>query len=206
MQVRKPIFPDEVNDPQSLLSDDAYCAEEMLSGQRLLVSKYGSAVRGFCAGRIGHTLPLAVVNLARTFPDNFILDGEIVHDSFIAFDILAGRGATVCAEPFAQRRKLLESISPFPMVAHAVGQKDKTALLERVRAACGAGIIFKRLDGPYRPEQHLYGVKLKDNGADTVSIEKCSLGTQQGGKPTSGFIKKMSSLHLPSRDAHFTRR
>ena len=206
MPVRNPILPDEVNEPQSLLADDAYCAEEMLSGQRLLVSKYGSAVRGFCAGRIGHTLPLAVVNLARSFSDNFILDGEIVHDSFIAFDILAGGGATVCAEPFSQRRKLLESISPFPMVAHAIGQKDKTALLERVRAARGAGIIFKRLDGPYRPEQHLYGVKFKNNGIDTVSIEKCSLGSQRGGKPTSGILNKISSTHMPSRDARVSRR
>jgi ATP-dependent DNA ligase len=199
-------LPDELNDPQSLLADDAYCAEEMLSGQRLLVSKYGSAVRGFCAGRIGHTLPLAVVNLARSLSDNFILDGEIVHDSFIAFDILAGSGATVCAEPFAQRRKLLESISPFPMVAHAIGEKDKTALLERVRAARGAGIVFKRLDGPYRPEQHLYGVKFKNNGADTISIEKCSLGLQRGGKPNSGFLKKISSVHMQSRDARVPRR
>jgi ATP-dependent DNA ligase len=181
--------PNEFNDPQSLFADDGYCAEEMLEGWRLLISKHGSVVRGFCRQRVGHAMPLSVVNLARCHCGDFVLDGELVGESFIAFDILDANGVNLSSEPFELRRKLLDRMSPFPMVALARGETNKTALLHHVREAGGVGIVFKRLDATYDPEQRLYGVKCQDYRPgifrfDEVLIEKCSLGMQRGGKLT----------------------
>jgi hypothetical protein len=94
----------------------------------------------------------------------------------------------------------LERVSPFPIVQHAIGTKEKTALLARVRAARGVGIVFKLLDSPYRPEQHLFGVKFNDHSTAQIAIEKCSLGSQRGGKPLSRFVKVVPNKPMPLCD------
>lgn len=175
------------DDPRALLADSGYCAEEMLNGRRLLVSKQGGVVRAFNRGRIPYVLPLSAVNLARSFSGDFVLDGELVGESFIAFDMLEGSGVIVSDAPLTLRRKLLERISPFPIALHAVGEQDKTALLLRVREACGPGVVFKRLDAAYEPERHLYGVRFhhydkRSSQIGDLSIEECSIGAQRGGK------------------------
>jgi ATP-dependent DNA ligase len=161
----------------TFIADGSYCAEEILNGRRLLVSKHGSMVHAFNRDRTVHVLPPAIVNLARSFHGEFVLDGELVRDSFIAFDVIEACHVNVSAEPFVLRRKLLARISPFPVVAHATGEKGKAQLLESVRDACGHGVAFKRLDVPYDSGHESYGIqfdnyRIRSLHTDDRSIQK----------------------------------
>jgi ATP-dependent DNA ligase len=165
-------------DATPFIEDVDYCAEEMLNGQRLLVSKHGRVVRAFTRDRIEHFLPLSVLNLAHSFPGDFVLDGELVHESFIAFDLLSACGVDVCGETLLLRQKLLANVAPFPLAATAMGERAKARLIGSVHSACGAGVVFKRLDAPYNSGHDTYGIRFSDylrgsRHSSTPSIEKC---------------------------------
>jgi len=149
-------------DATPFIVDDDYCAEEMLEGQRLLVSKHGRVVRAFSRDRIEHFLPLSVLNLAHSFPGDFVLDGELVHESFIAFDLLCACGVDVCGETLLLRRKLLASVAPFPLAANATGERAKARLIDSLHGACGAGVVFKRLNVPYNSGHDTHGIRFSD--------------------------------------------
>jgi len=152
----------EMGDAFPFIADSDYCAEEMLNGERLLVSKFGNLVRAFSRDRTVRDLPLTIINLARSFPGDFVLQGELVRDSFIALDLIDACDVNVAGESFVLRRKLLALISPFPLVAHATGKRGKSRLLELLREARGDGIVFKRLDAPHDSGHETYGVRFNN--------------------------------------------
>jgi ATP-dependent DNA ligase len=169
-----PLSP-EMCDTFPFVADDAFCAEEMLNGQRLLVSKYGSLVRAFSRDRTVHDLPLPVVTLARSFAGDFVLEGELVRESFFAFDLIEACQVNVASEAFVLRRKLLALVSPFPLVAHATGERGKTRLLESLREACGDGIVFKRLGVPYDPGHDIYAIRFNNYRTDPPQTSNYSI-------------------------------
>jgi ATP-dependent DNA ligase len=182
-----------------LITDNDYCVEEMLKGQRLLVSKHGDVVRAFSRGRIEYFLPLSVLDLARSLPEDFIFEGELVGESFIAFEMLSGCGVDVSGEPFILRRKLLALLSPFPIAAHAKHEREKTRLMEFVLGAGGAGVVFKRLDAPYDSRGEILGIRFNNYvkgsyRANNRSIKKFKRSTRH-----AGVGRFSPSLGVPAR-------
>ena len=80
--------------------------------------------------------------------------------AFVAFDLLAHRGAGYLSEPWTKRRKKLsELMAKAPkefLLAKATLVKDATSLEKRfteAREAGNEGLIVKRADSPYQPGQ-----------------------------------------------------
>jgi bifunctional non-homologous end joining protein LigD len=73
--------------------------------------------------------------------------------TYVAFDLLYLDGASLCDEPYARRRELLDGLAldgpNWQVPRHHLG--DGAELLELVRERRLEGIVAKRLDSPYRP-------------------------------------------------------
>lgn len=150
----------ETSDASAFLSDDSFCAQEKLNGERMLVEKAGESVWAFNRQGDAKALPETVEAVALTSGADFILDGEWIAGEFVAFDVLSINGADVTALPQASRFAALAEVSPFRLVRQALGE-DKADLLESVRAEKGEGLVFKLRDAAYLDGRTDAGVKFK---------------------------------------------
>jgi ATP-dependent DNA ligase len=150
----------ETSNAKAFLADDAYCAQEKLNGERMLVEKAGAVVTAHSRQGEPRALPATVAAVALTSGLDFALDGEWIAGEFLAFDILSINGADVTALPQSARFAALTEVSPFRLVRQAIAE-DKAALLASVRAEKGEGIVFKMRDAAYLDGRTEVGVKFK---------------------------------------------
>ena len=150
----------ETSNAKAFLADDAYCAQEKLNGERMLVEKAGSAVTAHNRQGEARALPDTVAAVALTSGLDFLLDGEWIADEFVAFDITSINGADVTALPQSARFAALAEVSPFRLVRQALAE-DKAALLASVREQKGEGLVFKLRDAAYLDGRTEVGVKFK---------------------------------------------
>lgn len=150
----------ETSNAKAFLEDDAYCAQEKLNGERMLVEKDGAAVTAHNRQGEARTLPDTVEAVALTSGTDFVLDGEWIAGEFVAFDVLSINGADVTALPQSARFAALTEVSPFRLVRQALAE-DKAALLASVREQKGEGLVFKLRDAAYLNGRTEAGVKFK---------------------------------------------
>jgi len=146
-----------------MVADPLWLAQEKLGGCRLLVRKAGLNVTGFDgAGRpVDLSLPIADAVRGLDTPD-CLLDGHAVGvggDRLVAFDLLAEGGEDLRPRPLLDRLvrllDLMESAASdhlryAPFTSSAA---EKRAMVDRLRAARAAGIVFKCKDAPHAPDQ-----------------------------------------------------
>ena len=150
----------ETSSATAFLEDDAYCAQEKLNGERMLVQKAGTAVVALNRQGEARPLPDTVEAVALTSGLDFLLDGEWIAGQFVAFDVLSINGADVTALPQSARFAALAEVSPFRLVRQALAE-DKAALMASVRAEKGEGLVFKLRDASYLDGRTEVGVKFK---------------------------------------------
>ena len=150
--------PVEESATESLLHDDAYCAQEKFDGRHLLVRKRDEQIEGINKKGLVVGLPGTVVGDLSNLPGSFILDSESVGDECHAFDMLELNSEDLHALPYQMRlarlMDLLLSNSRHPhvrLVVTAFTSSQKTELWERLQRENREGIVFKRLDAPYIP-------------------------------------------------------
>ena len=150
----------ETSNATAFLEDDAYCAQEKLNGERMLVRKAGAAVVALNRQGEARTLPDTVAAVALTSGLDFVLDGEWIAGQFVSFDVLSINGADMTALPQSARFAALAEVSPFRLVRQALAE-DKVALMASVRAEKGEGLVFKLRDASYLDGRTEVGVKFK---------------------------------------------
>jgi bifunctional non-homologous end joining protein LigD len=137
---------------ERLIDDPAYCAQEKFNGERRMTR----GMQG--SNRKGLFVPLPT-SLADDLRGGCVreceLDGEQVGDEFHVFDILGIDGTDARDQPYMERLQTLAdavgNCGSLHRVATAYTTAEKRALFDRVQAAGGEGIVFKRLDAPYTP-------------------------------------------------------
>jgi bifunctional non-homologous end joining protein LigD len=150
----------ETSNATAFLADDAWCAQEKLNGERMLVQKSGTAVTAHNRQGEARALPDTVEAVALTSGTDFVLDGEWIAGEFVAFDVISINGTDVSALPQAARFAALAEVSPFRLVRQALSE-DKHALLASVREEKGEGLVFKLRDAAYFCGRTEVGVKFK---------------------------------------------
>lgn len=190
----------ETSDASAFLSDDSFCAQEKLNGERMLVEKAGQSVRAFNRQGDAKALPETVEAVALTSGADFLLDGEWIAGEFVAFDVLSINGADVTALPQSARFAALAEISPFRLVRQTLGE-DKSDLLESVRAEKGEGMVFKLRDAAYLDGRTETGVKFKFWKSASfivtdLDIAKGTIGTEMGrcAFPFAGVWPKVGDI------------
>lgn len=173
-----------------------WCGMEKFDGERRLIriGSEGQEVIGI--NRRGLTVPLPeplvaeAARLAQNLPlgTSIVLDGELLGEMLVAFDVAVGEtadGQSIKDLPFRERYCLLEtafaqlgtstgSIRLAPARFDAAG---KAELVEAVRAQNGEGVVFKNAGAPYRQGRSDDALKVKF--IETASV---IAGPPRGGK------------------------
>jgi bifunctional non-homologous end joining protein LigD len=137
----------------TFISDDNWAAQEKMDGERRAV--HADALKVFGANRKGLAVPLSQaladeLQAIATRQGAIRVDGEIIGEILYVFDLHIHQGKRIHNLPWIQRMHLAEatlagcqSIKSVPV---AVSTKEKRALWNKVKAAHGEGVVFKRLD------------------------------------------------------------
>lgn len=146
--------PVEEADAMLLLNDPDFWAQEKFNGKRCLLKKTGDEVIGTNRMGLAIALPAKIADYAkRAVADNFIIDGELLGDSLVAFDILSLNGRDVMSKPYDVRLPLLsamfDSIGAIRSTETALTTKHKRELYEQLKKENAEGIVFKRKDAKY---------------------------------------------------------
>lgn len=167
------------------LENDQFGAQEKLDGNRMMIRKIGDTVEGI--NRKGLIIPISktIHNHTLSFQESFILDGEVIGDTFYPFDLFSKDQNDMQHLPYKERYALLSSILKnraqndiFHIVELLTSTKDKKRLLEKLRKDQKEGIVFKDLNASYkagRPASKGTQIKFKFYETATVSVEEVNL-------------------------------
>lgn len=172
----------EPGDIEARMKDDNFVAQEKHDGERRPVRRAADEVSGSNRKGLRVALPMAIVDDLKSLgTSDFLLDGEIMGDRYVAFDILEMNGKDVRGQSVQARLKLLQEVlesgnatlTCVEMVKTSVGEEAKRALAARVAARRGEGIVFKHKTAPYVPGRPASGgnqLKWKFTASATVRV------------------------------------
>jgi bifunctional non-homologous end joining protein LigD len=172
---------------EGLLADPWHVAQQKLDGDRILVHVHGrgKAVATNRNGQVSKAnpgLPYFLAHLEDAAPGT-IVDGELVPvvgkgHAYWLFDLLAHGDEDLREHGYMERYQRLvalrETIAPkarIHVVPVAVTEEEKRALHARLLEQGAEGVVFKRLDAPYRPGRPSSGgAQLKHKFTKTADV------------------------------------
>ena len=138
------------NEAVFLLSDDNWVAQEKFDGVRLILSSKGQSVVGY--NRKGKPTYVPEELAASIAGTNCVLDGELIGNTYYAFDCIDFDGLEALEFPLLARQSALSDLTLGPaieVVKCAISPSDKLALWHMLHAAKAEGIVFKRHNAKY---------------------------------------------------------
>lgn len=130
-------------------------AQEKYDGERRVLSSNSKGdVQGYNRDGFAVAISQILADDVLYLPVNdFVIDGEIIGDTFFAFDCLSLNGKDLKSEGFHDRSIQLRSLSAnLPNIIFAplaVTEQEKRDLFARLKAENREGIVFKQLNAPY---------------------------------------------------------
>lgn len=169
----------------ALLENDDFIAQEKFDGQRRSISFDGTTVTGANRDGLRVALPEVLAQDVAQLETPMVLDGEIMGERYVAFDLLEYKGEDVRQKSVLERLKLLEKALERAQVIEVVKTahtpEEKRDLAARVRARRGEGVVFKKKTAPY------------------VSGRPASGGNQLKWKYIESATVRVSSVHKTKR-------
>ncbi len=175
-QLLNPIEESELN---YYLGHPDYVMQEKFDGERRLIQRKGDQVEGInrnglFVGGVSQPIIDAALEIRA---DSFVLDGEDMGDSLMAFDLLEMNGHDLTGLPYSDRLRALYSLfrgiddeHPIRPVVTAFEAEKKEWLLQEVIVGNGEGVVIKNYHAPYEPGRpHRGGNALKYKLYDTLS-------------------------------------
>lgn len=180
-QLLNPVKPGQVD---ALTADDDWVAQEKHDGHRRLVRAEGDTIEGINRKGLITGLPAPVFDDIASLGDNaskgLAVDGELVGDYLMVFDVLTFNGGSVQDKPYSERLELLAQIEQklkaagrtnVQVVQTARTPEEKRALRARLKESKREGIVFKRLDAVYEAGcPNSGGAQLKDKFTYMASV------------------------------------
>ena len=186
------LIPIDRSEAENFLDDARYLMQQKHDGERLMVRRDGSSVVG--ANKLGNaaSLPEALVADILALPgDSFVVDGELVGDTYHVFDLLeiGGQGHT---GTYALRHEALMQLvraAASPRLAIVgVSHADKRDALNAFYHAGAEGVVFKRADAAVEAGRK-HGTQFKFKFYETATCRVCrhnakqSVGLEMLGNP-----------------------
>lgn len=150
------LTPIEKHQVERFIEDPGFWMQEKVDGRRLLIQKKGNLITGINKLGFAVFVPEPIERAARGIHLDFIIDGEAVGDTLYAFDLLSFDGKDQRKEGYAQRMLLLLNVlaahhqQRILIVTSAFVPKQKRELYEELLLGKREGVVFKRLDQPYK--------------------------------------------------------
>jgi bifunctional non-homologous end joining protein LigD len=138
---------------QRHLADDAWCLQEKFDGKRIMMAVKGGKVEGSNRKGLYVSLPQEVVDSMAHLPD-CELDGELLGEAYVVFDLLKLDANDLRRSTYRVRYEVLvdlvsASFGPCARVVEtAWNTAEKRAFYERIAAAGGEGVVFKKVNAP----------------------------------------------------------
>lgn len=157
---------------QKLLVNDNYAGQKKWDGHRLIAHATAKRATGYNRKEQPRSFPSVIAQELKAFAalvGPALLDGELIGDKYIVFDVLEWGGddyrqstyderQTVLAEIFKAAASVLKAVRYDPP---SFGQKNKTALLLRLIEEKAEGIVFLKRDSMYEAKRDPLQFKLK---------------------------------------------
>ncbi|BCU79595.1 hypothetical protein [Luteolibacter sp. LG18] len=209
----EPFTPIDEAGAMELIQSSDWCAQEELDGARLRLHGAGGRITAW--DRLGKVvaIPGRLKLSALALGLDCLLDGELVDDTFHAFDLLELAGGDLTALPLRQRLDRLSDLLhgrdrwSICQVATARLRWEKETLFEVLRGERRKGIVFKPLGEPcwsgegerapssrklsFRPS--MTGRVIGFAGARRIVVK----GLSEHGRPVSCTVKIPDDHHLP---------
>ena len=134
------------------LDSDDWCLQEKFDGKRIMVSVAGGTVAGSNRKGLYVSMPQEISDALSGLPDCEI-DGELLGEEYVIFDLLKLDGNDLRPSPYRVRYEVLAdllgaSLGSYARVAETAWKAaDKQALYQRIAAAGGEGVVFKKVNG-----------------------------------------------------------
>jgi len=184
--------------PEHLFSSPLWACEEKMDGDWRQITKDAQGVRGLTREGNAAALSEETVALAMLCPFDFIIEGEQMPGGrFVAFDIVALMGTQCADKENSARRDILCQTWAGEVVKRVIGEQAKRDFCDEIRARGGEGVVFKRVDAPYRVGRTPFCQRWKNYEVESfvvgsVDIAKCSFeavrdGVSFGKVPCASF-------------------
>ncbi|MBV8226758.1 MAG: DNA ligase [Verrucomicrobia bacterium] len=151
-QLLNPIDSTELS---SFLGNPQFVLQEKFDGRRALIRLLDGEVEGINRSGLVFALPEAIAQaVAGAGVTSLLLDGELLGDGFVAFDLLELEGTNLRERTYESRLALLTSLSglfgaDIRLVETAITAKDKRKLCDSLLAGGREGVVLKDINAPY---------------------------------------------------------
>ena len=182
-QLLNPITESEA---MACISDVNWAAQQKMDGERRAAHAEASNVLGANRKGLAVPLPQAIADELQELATNsgaIRVDGEIIGDILYVFDLHVHQGKRIHALPWIQRMHLAEAVIAgckyIKTVSVAVSTKEKRSLWNKVKAAHGEGVVFKRLNCPVtagRPNSGGDWLKFKFTESASCTVMEVNAG------------------------------
>ncbi len=151
------LSPIEEQQVENYLVNPDWVMQEKFDGKRLLIKKELDVITGINRKGLTVGLPEALIQDCQQIECNAVLDGEIVGETFYAFDVLEVNHGSVKDLEYQARLAVLSDLIPKGFLRHLkivitcreeLVKRKHFDLLRRVKAE---GVVFKKKDGLYVP-------------------------------------------------------
>jgi len=145
--------------------------QEKFDGRRMLVRKRDDRIDGINRNGLIVALPTPLATAVANRPGNFIMDGESIGETLIAFDLLELNGVDYRPRSYEMRlarlvRLIAGSPSNLILAQTALDSAAKTELFAQLRSGGKEGAVFKALRAPYQPGRPA-------SGGDALKLKFC---------------------------------
>jgi ATP-dependent DNA ligase len=186
---------------QALIENDDWLLQNKFDGVRVHLFREGDKVWGVSRTNKPVTLPMSVVNAARKFERDFIIDGELIGELFVCFDVLQDGALHLGRERCEFRaHHIIKMCAPTDWTGiisspTAYTKEEKRAFFQALFDRGAEGAVFKKKAAPYQPGRPSSGgVARKFKFWATASV----IVTQQHGDKHSVEIKLYDGTQLGS--------
>jgi len=178
-----------------LIADDDWFMQPKFDGERVQLHKTGTDVRGYSRKKLPVTLPKGVIMAARACPVDFVIDGELIGDLFVCFDILQDGAFDMTQQPFFLRAGAVVNLWPHEGTGivssvTAYTTQEKEAFYETLHKNGAEGAVFKRKSASYksgRPAKGGDARKLKFWATASVIVSRHNKGKRGETKRSVGI-------------------
>lgn len=184
-----------IEDAETYINDDNYLAQEKFDGDRRMIASETEIIG---LNRKGQSV-LLPVPIVKSVNKNFTIDGEIIGDTFFAFDILSLDGEDSsqlkCIERIALLNTELNLGPNIKIVKTAFTKEEKQALYEELVSRRAEGIVFKKKNSVYtagRPNSGGNQLKYKFYKTATFIVKDYTPGKRSVGLEVLDNGKRVS--------------
>lgn len=166
--------------------DPASVAQEKHDGERRPIRHAAGKTDGLNKEGVIVSLPMNIVSGIQSLASQLLIDGEIMGERYVAFDLLELEGQDLRSQPYLARLGVLtgllegKALDGIELVHTARTPTEKRRLFEALSEHRAEGVVFKDITAAYAPSRPASGgSQRKYKFVETCSVRVASQNTKK---------------------------